>query len=185
MRQYYIMHMEHAGEKGIRIHKNLYDAILTTVDKYSKEKFPFLKKPLEIEEELEIRKKRKFRRVGDDEIIKVIIERDELKEFKKELEDAGKIVLANNLITTYDINGKLEVVLEPTFTKHQAAVYLATTIDLCKLCSSEKRDLVIIEKDLRPWQNDLEFYVLARKREDSWFFPPKAKTLKNHIEHKV
>jgi len=137
METYYVLRMEGKLYEGMRIPVGLYIAITTTVRKHTDAEgnFGIL--------------------LANTDSINVLA--GGIRGFREELGNAGSIIIRNKLVTTRTQKGKMEIVLEPEYTPHKAAVHILTAIELCKLCEEKKKGLEIRVENAGSQNNKMTF----------------------------
>jgi hypothetical protein len=157
MGTHYVFRIEDTKNKGMRMIYSLYETIVLTTAHHSEEgKFP----------QLLAGNTYKGRKIGAARV----------PDFKEELSGAGEIVLAHRLLG-YDPRNDQVVILERNHTAPEAAVHLATLIELCDDCISQNKGLSVRKEDSSPDHRRLSLEKEVDLRISNWLYLAGAKTV--------
>lgn len=157
MASHYVFRVKGTEKEGMRISGSLYSAIIDTIDYYKNDKFPYL--------------------LARNSFMGRFIIPANVEGFKGDVNNAGKIVLAHPLLEYFD---KGKYALAKRVTNHEAAVHLATLLDLCDLCIGGKKGIDVKIEDGCPSHHALSLRARLDERLMKWTYPVSAKSLADY-----
>ncbi|MDP3027671.1 MAG: hypothetical protein Q8N63_08250 [Nanoarchaeota archaeon] len=157
MANHYVFRMQGTQDQGMRISELLYSAIVDTTEFHAEEKFPYL--------------------LARNSLNDRAIMRGKVRGFKQDIENAGKIILAHPLL---EYLSKDTFVLAKRVSNHEAAVHLATLLELCDICIGGKKGINIKIEDGNPSHYALSLRAKLTERLLAWDYPASAKTLADY-----
>jgi hypothetical protein len=162
MGEYYVFRIQGTEYEGMRMPSGLYTAIVSTADMFSRGAFPHL--------QINNNHRDKF------------INEEYIESYKKELNEAGGIILNNPLIQYFEEkDGSRIELLENIFTPTRTAIALATAIELCDICIARNKGLKINVENSNPNHDNLSLEKIMNEREHSWMYPVDAKSVMDYI----
>jgi len=157
MGKHFVFKIHGTEYEGMRMSTGLYSSIIATTGIHKQREFPYL--------------------LAENTFKRRNINFDEIRNFRNDLFEAGKIVLTYPLLN-YDCSGSKEVIaLEKTFTSPQLAVHIATAINLCDDAILRKKGLTIREEDGNPDHIKLTLEKKIIERENNWIYLPNAQSV--------
>ena len=157
MGTHYVFRMQGEEHEGFRIGSQMYNSLIATVNHYKREKFPNL--------------------LAKNTFKPRIIEAYKIPYFKREIENAGKIILTKPLLNYHPTQNNGSLILENQLTAPQIAVRLVAAAGLCNKCKNQKEAITIGVEEGSPDHANLKLDKLIRIRELEWIYPVNAKHL--------